>query len=572
MGKKVVIIGGVALGPKVACRIKRLDPTADVVVVDKDEHISYGGCGIPYYVGGDVADIEGLMSTSAHVLRDSRFFAEAKGVEVRIRTEAVRLDRERRVVHLRSLVGGEESELAYDELVLGTGAIPIVPPLPGVDLPGVSVVATLNHAQKIKEAIAKGQVGRAVVIGAGAIGIEMAEALTDLWGVETTLVEMQQQVLPTAIGVDMARVMEAHLREKSVDLRLGTTVLKILGDQEAGVTGVETSAGEIPSDLVILAVGVRPNSRLAKEAGLTIGPIGGIQVDEHLRTSDPKIYAGGDCVEMPHLVSGAPIHLPLGSIANRHGRVIGTNVTGGNATFPGVVGNFCIKIFDLALFTAGLTEDQAQAAGFDAISTVSAQADRAHFYPSQDMMVMKLIACRKTGRILGVESFGSNGDAVKARVDSIAALLPHKPSVADISNLEVAYSPPFASAMDIINSAANALENTIERRHIPVDVGTFLELFKTEKAKVLDVRSAVQAGPFVEKYGDRWQNIPQEELAGRIAEVDPDEDTLYLICGSGPRSYEAQLLLRQKGITDTLNIQGGIKMLKSTDPDFTPDT
>jgi NADPH-dependent 2,4-dienoyl-CoA reductase/sulfur reductase-like enzyme/rhodanese-related sulfurtransferase len=571
MGKKVVIIGGVALGPKVACRIKRLDPTADVVVVDKDEHISYGGCGIPYYVGGDVADIEGLMSTSAHVLRDSRFFAEAKGVEVRIRTEAVRLDRERRVVHLRSLVGGEESELAYDELVLGTGAIPIVPPLPGVDLPGVSVVATLNHAQKIKAAIAKGQVGRAVVIGAGAIGIEMAEALTDLWGVETTLVEMQQQVLPTAIGVDMARVMEAHLREKSVDLRLGTKVLKILGDQEAGVTGVETSAGEIPSDLVILAVGVRPNSRLAKEAGLTIGPIGGIQVDEHLRTSDPKIYAGGDCVEMPHLVSGTPIHLPLGSIANRHGRVIGTNVTGGNATFPGVVGNFCIKIFDLALFTAGLTEDQAQAAGFDAISTVSAQADRAHFYPSQDMMVMKLIACRKTGRILGVESFGSNGDAVKARVDSIAALLPHKPSVADISNLEVAYSPPFASAMDIINSAANALENTIERRHIPVDVGTFLELFKTEKAKVLDVRSAVQAGPFVEKYGDRWQNIPQEELAGRIAEVDPDEDTLYLICGSGPRSYEAQLLLRQKGITHTLNIQGGIKMLKSTDPNFTPD-
>lgn len=572
MGKKVVIIGGVALGPKVACRIKRLDPTADVVVVDKDEHISYGGCGIPYYVGGDVADIEGLMSTSAHVLRDSRFFAEAKGVEVRTQTEAVRLDRERRVVHLRSLVGGEESELAYDELVLGTGAIPIVPPLPNVDLPGVSVVANLSHAQKIKAAIAKGQVGRAVVIGAGAIGIEMAEALTDLWGVETTLVEMQQQVLPAAIGVDMARVMETHLREKSVDLRLGTKVLKILGDQEAGVTGVETSAGEIPSDLVILAVGVRPNSRLAKEAGLTIGPIGGIQVDKHLRTSDPKIYAGGDCIEMTHLVSGAPIHLPLGSIANRHGRVIGTNVAGGNATFPGVVGNFCIKIFDLALFTAGLTEDQAQAAGFDAISTVAAQADRAHFYPSQDMMVIKLIACRKTGRILGVESFGSNGDAVKARVDSIAALLPHKPTVADISNLEVAYAPPFASAMDIINSAANTLENTIEKRHIPVDVGTFLKLFKTKKAKVLDVRSAVQAGPFVAKYGDRWQNIPQEELSGRIAEVDPDEDTLYLICGSGPRSYEAQLLLRQKGIMNTRNIQGGVKMLKSTDPDFTPDT
>jgi rhodanese-related sulfurtransferase len=352
---------------------------------------------------------------------------------------------------------------------------------------------------------------------------------------------------------------------------LGTKVLKILGDRETGVTGIATSAGEIPGDLVILAVGVRPNSRLAKEAGLAVGPIGGIQVDECLRTSDPRIYAGGDCVEMTHLVSGTPIHLPLGSIANRHGRVIGTNAAGGHATFPGVVGNFCIKIFDLALFTAGLTEDQARAVGFDAVSTVAAQADRAHFYPSQDMMVMKLIACRKTGRILGVESFGPDGDAVKARVDSIAALLPHKPTVADISNMEVAYSPPFASAMDIVNSAANALENTIEGRHLPIDVGTFLELFKTEQAKVLDVRSAVQAGPFVAKYGDRWQNIPQEELACRIAEVDPDEDTLYLICGSGPRSYEAQLLLRQKGITETRNIQGGVKMLKSTDPDFSPD-
>jgi rhodanese-related sulfurtransferase len=236
-----------------------------------------------------------------------------------------------------------------------------------------------------------------------------------------------------------------------------------------------------------------------------------------------------------------------------------------------VVGNFCIKIFDLALFTAGLTEEQARAAGFDAVSTVAAQADRAHFYPSQDMMVMKLIACRKTGRIVGVESFGPDGDAVKARVDSVAVLLPHKPTVADISNLEVSYSPPFASAMDIVNSAANALENTIEGRHAPIDVGRFLELFKEEKVKVLDVRSAVQARPFVAKYGDRWQNIPQEELANRTSEVNSNDQTLFLICGSGPRSYEAQLLLRQKGITDTRNIQGGIKMLKSTDPDFTPD-
>jgi NADPH-dependent 2,4-dienoyl-CoA reductase/sulfur reductase-like enzyme/rhodanese-related sulfurtransferase len=571
MGKKVVVIGGVALGPKVACRIKRLEASAEVVVVDKDEHISYGGCGIPYYVGGDVADLEGLQSTSAHVLRDSRFFANAKGVEMHTRTEAVAVDRDKQVVKVRRLTDGREDELAYDALVLATGATPIIPPLPGIDLPGVTVVANLNHAKRIKDAIAKGQVGNAVVIGAGAIGIEMAEALTDLWGVETSLVEMQSQVLPTAVGADIAHVMAVHLQEKEVDLHLNTTVTKILGDADDGVTGVATSEGEIPCDLVILAVGVRPNSGLAREAGLAVGPTGGIQVDSHLRTSDPKIYAGGDCVEMTHMISEKPTHLPLGSIANRHGRVIGTNVAGGTATFPGVVANFCIKIFDLALFTAGLTEAQAMAAGFEPISTVAAQADRAHFYPSQDMMVMKLIACRKTGRILGVESFGPDGDAVKARVDAIAALLPHKPTVADISNLEVAYSPPYASAMDIVNSAANALENTIEGRHQPIDVGTFLALFKNDQAKVLDVRSAVQAAPFVAKYGDRWQNIPQEDLACRIAEVDPAGEPLYLICGSGPRSYEAQLLLRQKGIKDTRNIQGGVKMLKSTDPDFTPD-
>jgi len=187
------------------------------------------------------------------------------------------------------------------------------------------------------------------------------------------------------------------------------------------------------------------------------------------------------------------------------------------------------------------------------------------------MMVMKLIACRKTGRILGVESFGPDGDAVKARVDSIAALLPHQPTVAEISNLEVAYSPPYASAMDIVNSAANALDNTIAGRHQPIDVLTFLELFKEDRAKVLDVRSAVQAAPFVAKYGDRWQNIPQEDLACRIAEVSSSGEPLYLICGSGPRSYEAQLLLRSKGIADTRNVQGGVKMLKSTDPDFSPD-
>lgn len=567
MAMNVVIIGGVALGPKVACRLRRLDPNANITMVDKDQFISYGGCGIPYYVGGDVSEIQSLYSTSAHVVRDSEFFRNAKRVAVRTQTEAVAIDRAAKTVTLRNCVDGGISAIPYDKLVLATGAQPIVPPIPGVDLPGVSAVATLQHAQLIKDRVAKGKVEKAVVVGAGAIGLEMAEALTDLWGVETTVVEMQNQVLPGPIGEDFALAVKNELEEKGVRVLLSEQVTRILGSNESGVTRVETTRSKLPCDLVVMSVGVRPNAQLAKSAGLELGARGGILVDHFMRTNDPDIYAGGDCVEIPHTISGGRVHMPLGSLANRQGRVIGTNIAGGRAVFPGTVGAFCIKVFDLSVVRSGLTFIQAQAAGFDAVQVVVAQADRAHFYPTQEMMVMKLIADRNTRRVLGVEAIGANGDAVKARVDAVTAVLPFAATLDVISNLEVAYAPPFASAMDIVNSAANALENTIEGYHQPVSVTAFLDDFKHRKARVLDVRSAVQAGPFVEKFGERWCNIPQEDLACRLDEVNSD-GLLYLICGSGPRSYEAQLLLRSKGVTETKNIQGGMKMLQSCDPEF----
>jgi NADPH-dependent 2,4-dienoyl-CoA reductase/sulfur reductase-like enzyme/rhodanese-related sulfurtransferase len=574
MTKNIVIIGGVALGPKVACRIRRLDPDADITVVDKDRYISYGGCGIPYYVGGDVPELKSLFSTSAHVVRDSLFFRNAKRVEVRIETEAIAIDRTAKTVTLRSRPEGAITVMPYDTLVLATGAQPVVPPIAGVTLPGVTVVATPHHAHAIKEMIASGRVERAVVVGGGAIGLEMAEALTDLWGVETTLVEMQDQLLPGPLGHDMALIVKNHLEEKGVRVRLSEQVTRILGDSDAGVTGVETATAHIPCDLVVMAVGARPQTELARKAGLELGPHGGVVVDHFMRTSDPDIYAGGDCVEIPHTVSGKLVHMPLGSLANRQGRVIGTNVAGGRATFPGTAGAFCIKVFDLAAARSGLTFTQAGAAGFDPVQVVVAQADRAHFYPTQEMMCMKLIADRSTRRVLGVEAVGRNGDAVKARVDAVAAVLPFAATLDAVSNLEVAYAPPFASAMDIVNSAANALENTIEGRHQGVDVEDFLKDFKDHHATVLDVRSAVQAEPFMKKYGSQWRNIPQEDLACHLDEIDAGrinaQEPLFLICGAGPRSYEAQLLLRSKGISDTRNIQGGMKMLQSCAPEFVP--
>ena len=571
MSKKVVVVGAVALGPKVACRLKRLDPGIDVTLIDKDQYISYGGCGIPYYVGGDVTELEGLYSTSAHVPRDAKYFESVKGVRVKTQTEVMSIDRKEKKIRAKSLSDGMEEDLPYDQLVLATGARPIVPPIPGAELPGVFVVASLHDAKAIKDKISKGMVERAVVIGGGAIGLEMAEAMTDLWGIETTLVEMMEQLAPTAFGKDMALILKNQMEEKGVQVLLNERVTQLLGNPSDGIVGIATDKREIPCDLVILAVGVKPYTDLAKDAGLATGRFGGILVDSRMRTSDPNIFAGGDCVEIPHLISGEYIPMPLGSLANRQGRVIGTNLNGGFEEFKGTVGTFCVKIFDVTAARAGLTLKQAVDAGFDAVHTVVVQADRAHFYPTMGLMYMKLIADRRTKRVLGIEAVGPQGDAVKARVDAVAVMLQFQATVSDISNLEVAYSPPFASAMDIVNNAANSLDNIIEGHQKPVDVIDFLERFKSGKIRVLDVRSPVQAGPFVEKYKDRWININQEDLYAQLDKV-PKDEPLYLVCGSGPRSYEAQLLLRYKGINaDTLNIQGGIGMILVSDPDFAPE-
>jgi len=568
MSKHVVIIGAVALGPKAACRIKRLDPSIQITMIDRDNYISYGGCGIPYYVGGDVAELEGLCSTSAHVVRDNKYFERVKGITVRTQTEALVIDRPNKAIRIRDLVKQTEDKINYDQLVLGLGASPIIPDIPGMDLPGVTAVTNLHQAEKVKSMISKGKVERAVIIGGGAIGIEMAEALTDLWGVETTLVEMVDQLLPTSFGKDMSRVIETHMKENGVDLRLNEGVTRIIGTKEQGIEGVETNKSKIPCDLVIMAVGVRPNTNIAKSAGLPVGRFGGLIVDNCLRTIDPDIYAGGDCIEMTNLITGQSHPLPLGSLANRHGRIIGSNIVGGCEQFKGSVGSFCLKVFEMGIARAGITEKQARQAGFDPVHTVVIQGDRAHFYPSMELMAIKLIADRRTRQVLGIEAAGKGGDAVKSRVDAVAALLPYKPLVSDISNLEVAYAPPFASAMDIINAAGNSLENILEGRQAPIDTLDFLKKFEKDNIRVLDVRSPVQAGPFVKKYGDQWINIDQMDLKQKLSEV-PQNEELMLVCGSGARSYEAQLMLKNEGI-HTRNIQGGVGMIKFSDPDFLP--
>lgn len=567
MSKKVVIIGAVALGPKVACRLRRIDPDAEITVIDRDSLISYGGCGIPYYVGGDVADLEGLYSTTSHAVRDIEFFKTCKGINILSSVEATGIKRRDKKLVVRHIKDGIEEELEYDKLVIATGTTPFRPPFPGSDLADVFTVSNLHNARDLKDKISKGHVEKAVVIGAGAIGIEMAEAMSDLWGIETTIIEMADQVLPTALGKSMARLVENQLKKNDVNVMLSQKVEKINGDNETGVQSVETSNGTIPCDLVILSAGVRPNTKFASDAGLAIGSSGALLVDRRMRTTDPDIYAGGDCVELRNLISGENMPMPLGSLANRQGRTIATNINGGTSHFKGTVGTFCIKVFDMGAATAGLTFSQAKATGFDPVYSIVAQHDRAHFYPTSQLMYIELIADKKSRKILGIEAVGFQGDAIKARVDAVAPLLASGIDVDDVCSLETGYAPPFASAMDIINNAGNALDNIFEGRNSPIDVIDFIEEFKKGKTKVLDVRGPKEAAPFIEKYGTQWINIPQAELRARIDEVSP-EDQLCLLCDTGPRSYEAQILLENNGITNTRNIQGGYGMIIVTDQDF----
>ena len=366
--KRVLIIGAVALGPKVACRLKRLRPDFQVTMLDQGEYISYGGCGIPYYISGDLSDIKELLSTSFHMLRTPEFFEDAKDVRVRTRTRALAIDRQYQQVLVKDLESGREEGLPYDYLVLATGSRPRRLPVPGVDLPGVMHVASLPAAMAVREMVTKGEVGRAVIIGAGAIGCEMAEALSDLWGVETSLVELAPQVLPGLLDPGLARMVQKHLRDKEIDLYLEEQVREIRQVQ-GGEHPLEvvTASRTLAADLVITAVGAAPNSQLAQDAGLLVSPHGGILVNRRLQTTDPLIYAGGDCIDNHHLITGRPVYFPSGSLANRQGRVIGTNLAGGAATFNGIVGSFTLKIFDLAIAGTGLSLTAARREGFDAV-------------------------------------------------------------------------------------------------------------------------------------------------------------------------------------------------------------
>ncbi|MCD6291560.1 MAG: FAD-dependent oxidoreductase, partial [Anaerolineae bacterium] len=542
--RRIVIIGGVACGPKVAARARRLDTNAEITIVEQGNALSYAGCGMPYYIKGAVPEMRDLMSTPVGTPRNAAYFRSVKDVNVLTQTRAISIDRQNKVVHAVNLETGERYELPYDKLVLATGGYSVWPPIPGVRLDYVFGLREPRNASAIRDALSSGHIKRAVIVGGGLIGLEMSEALIEQ-GVQVAMVEMMPHILPGLLDMEMATFLTRHMTAKGVEIYTGEKVVRLEGDLSA-VSRVVTEKRELPADMVLIAVGVRPRSELAREAGLEIGPRGGILVNEHLQTSDPDIYAGGDCVENHHLLTGEWAYVPLGSTANKHGRVIGTNVVGGNATFPGIVGTAIVKVFEYNVGRTGLTEKDARQRGHNVVISITPAPDKAHYYPTAKTIMVKLIADADTRKLLGAQVVGP-GEVAK-RVDVAATALRFGATVDDVATLDLAYAPPYSEALDNIIHAASVIQNKLDgiaESVSPQEVKAKME--RGEDFILLDVRSPAEYEA-LRIEDTRVRLIPLGQLRASMDDLPRDKE-IITFCAIGLRGYEAYRTLKGAGFT-----------------------
>ncbi|HSW39835.1 MAG TPA: FAD-dependent oxidoreductase [Acidobacteriota bacterium] len=552
---RVLIIGGVAAGPKAAAKIIRLMPDADVSIIEKDRFFSYAGCGLPYYISGKIKEQRELMETPAGVMRDAAYFKSVKNLHVYSSMEALEIYRDRKQVRAKDLVTGVESLLPYDKLVLATGASPVIPPIPGIDRRNVFTLHGVHSAEEIKSVLPGRKVNDVVVIGGGLIGVEATEALA-AHGCRITIVEMLPQILGM-LDWEMARLVENYMESKGVRIMTGTKALGLEGlGTEGSVERVRTDKGDIPAGMVIMAIGVRPNVGLARQCGLDIGKTtGAIRVDDHMRTSDPDIYAAGDCVECVDRITGHPCYVPLGSTANKQGRVAAVNICGGNEVFPGIIGSSICKIFDYCAGRTGLTEKAAIGAGYDVIAAMVPGADRAHYMPESRTLLVKMVADKATGKLLGVQVSGP-GDGAK-RIDVAATAITAGMTLDDIACLDISYAPPYASAMDNLITAANVARNKRDGYMVGISAGEIRKkLEANEDFCLLDVRSPDE---YAAARLPKSTLIPLGELRGRLAEVPRDKE-IVTYCAISLRGYEAACILRGAGFKDVKVLDGGMAM------------
>ncbi|HOG05093.1 MAG TPA: FAD-dependent oxidoreductase [Paludibacter sp.] len=552
--KRIIVIGGSAAGPKAASRARRIDENADITIIQKSADLSMASCGYPYYIGGFFDEREQLLCSPAGVVRDTNFFWNAKKIVTKVSTEATKINPAKKTVDFTNLITGEKGSLSYDKLIVATGATPRKPPIPGIELKGVTTLVSMPDADFLRKVRDEGKIKNAVVIGGGLIGIETAEAL-NLAGINITLVEMLPQLL-TFLDKHLARLVENYVRTKA-NVILQNGVSAFLG-KDGKLTGVKLNDGtEIPCELAVLATGVKPNTKLAQDAGLTLGKTGGIVVDQYMQTSNPDIYAVGDCIEIPNLITGKPVHAPFGDLANLQGRVAGENaILGNTATFKGTIQTSICKVFDYAVGTTGLSAQDATEMGFTNIETVvNVSLDKPGFMQGK-LLTTKLVVEKSTHKILGAQVIGPGDVSKQTAIWAMA--IQGKMKVEDMVNADLPYAPPFSLAIDHSIATAHIMQNKLRGFYQSIS-GEELRNKLKEKANMLliDVRNP---GEFEEmRLGIGERLIPLGQLRKRIMELPADKNTEIIIwCKISLRGYEAALILQAHGYKNVKLMEGGV--------------
>jgi len=553
--KKLVVIGGSAAGAKAAAKARRLDQQAEITIIQRDPDLSMASCGYPYYIGGLFDDRSKLLATPTGVVRDPGFFLKTKNIQALTETLAVAIDRENKTVTCAGLKTGDQKTVDYDKLILCTGAEAILPPVPGIDLDGVTTLLSMADTDYLRRVRDEKKGSRAVVMGGGLIGVEACEALQSS-GIKVTLVEMAPDIL-TFLDSQLAKLTANHIANKGVKVITGTGVKAFLG--EAGkLVGVKLQDESIIyCETAVVATGVRPSVRLASQAGLKIGELGGILVDEHMATSDPDIYAAGDCVEIKHLITGENVLAPMGDLANLQGRVAGENAVCGNSVvFPGTIHTSICKVFDFSAGSTGITEKKAAQHRFTNIETVvNASPDKPGFMGA-GLLVSKILIDKSSNRILGYQCVG-NGD-VSRQLATAAMAIQGGMTLDRLVNADLPYAPPFSLAIDHFIASAHIVENKIKSRLKTISAAeVYRKINSGEKPFFLDGRGPDEYEVLRLGIGEKY--IPLGALRNRLDELPADKSAeIICFCKVSLRGYETALILEANGWTNVRVMEGGI--------------
>ncbi|KZL91933.1 FAD-dependent oxidoreductase [Clostridium magnum] len=545
---KIVIIGAVAGGTSAAAKARRNDENAEIKIFDMDYDISYSGCGLPYYIGEEIQDREDLTP------RNAEFFKKKYNVDVFRRHEVLNINTEDKALTVKNLDTNDVFTESYDKLVIATGAKSIVPNIPGAENSNVFYLRNVTQADKIKEYIITHKPKSAVIVGTGFIGLEMTENLKNL-GIEITLVERLNQVTP-GLDSDMAVHVEKYLKSKDINMVLGDSVVELKG--EPLVNQVVLQSGKvINSDFVIMSIGVKPNVELAKEAGIELGANGSIKVDTKMMTNIKDVYACGDCAESYSVITKKPLYRPLGSTANKMGRIAGDQVSGGNLEFRGILGTGIFKLFDMTVAQTGLTEREALNEGFETVICHNIKPDKPEYYHGKEM-VIKAVADKNTGKLLGVQIVGYTG--VDKRVDVFVTAITFGAKVEDLFHLDLAYAPPFSTTKDPVIYTGMILDNAINRGRELITPGELNKLIeKGNDITVIDARVNKQ---YEEAHVDTAINIPHGQIRKKAEELDK-EKVVVTYCNKGVTGNAAQNILINQGFKKVYNISGGHKNYKA---------